>query len=85
MTLAFSFGRRERAAAPAFHISEFLILSSSFLSLGTGFKYFLAKGFGGRVFLDYYRRSETYAFENDDSSTKVVQGPRIQFGLSYRW
>ena len=60
--------------------------SSNFLSLGFGFKYYSKSGFGGRTFIDYYRRSESYNFEETDQTyTKISAGPRVQFGLSYRW
>lgn len=60
--------------------------SSNFLSLGGGIKYYLPNGFGMRAFLDYYRRGESYALEDDEGEyTKVVSGPRFQVGLSYRF
>ena len=60
--------------------------ASQFYSLGLGLKYYLARGFGFRAFLDYYNRKEVYAvdgLETDFSNT--VAGPRMQIGLSYRW
>jgi len=60
--------------------------SSSFFSLGAGIKYYLAKGWGGRLIVDYYRRAEQYTFEDSETDlSKVVSGPRVQIGLSYRW
>lgn len=60
--------------------------SSSFLSLATGIKYYTRNGFGARAVLDFYRRSESYQFdEGEDSFTKVVSGPRLLLGLSYRF
>lgn len=59
--------------------------SSTFFSIGAGIKYYLPNGFGMRAFLDYYRRGETFPIDNGDSYTKVVSGPRIQLGLSYRF
>lgn len=60
--------------------------SSNFFSLGVGAKYYLPNGFGMRAFLDYYRRGESYTLEEEEGEyTKVVSGPRIQLGLSYRF
>lgn len=60
--------------------------SSTFFSIGGGVKYYLANGFGVRAFVDYYRRGETYTLEDDEGEyTKVVTGPRMQLGLSYRF
>jgi hypothetical protein len=64
--------------------------SSSFISLATGIKYYTKSGFGMRAVLDYYRRSESYSFENESTGeteevTKVATGPRLMVGLSYRW
>lgn len=66
---------------------------SSFASFGGGFKYYVQNGFGARIFIDYYRRGETYSVAQDDGSgnienleyTKTLTGPRIQFGMSYRF
>lgn len=67
---------------------------SNFLSLGVGFKYYLRNGFGGRFLLDYYRRAEAYKVTIENESTKeteeveiskTIAGPRMMFGLSYRW
>ena len=59
--------------------------SSNFFSLEIGAKYYTAEGFGGRFVLDYYRRGESYAVEDDGEYTKVVSGPRAMVGLSYRF
>ncbi|MCF8058513.1 MAG: hypothetical protein K9K67_04400 [Bacteriovoracaceae bacterium] len=59
--------------------------SSSFLSLATGIKYYTRQGFGARAMIDFYRRSESYQFDDTDSFTKVVSGPRLLLGLSYRF
>ena len=60
--------------------------SSNFFSIGGGIKYFVKNGWGGKILVDYYQRGEDYAFEgNENSSTKVVAGPRILLGLGYRW
>lgn len=58
--------------------------SSSFFSLGVGAKYVLNNGFGIRAVLDYYSSSETYDFV-DYKVTRTIAGPRINFGLSYRF
>lgn len=66
---------------------------SSFVSFGGGFKYYVQNGFGLRILFDYYRRGETYAVQREDSNgtlqdlefTKTLTGPRIQFGLGYRF
>lgn len=73
--------------------NEELSGEATFVSVGGGFKYYIQNGFGARVFIDYYRRGETYAIQQDDGSgnvenlefTKTLTGPRIQFGLSYRF
>tara|TARA_R110000868_G_scaffold38661_3_gene135084 strand:+ start:3024 stop:4166 length:1143 start_codon:yes stop_codon:yes gene_type:complete len=60
--------------------------SANFFSLGGGIKYYLPNGFGMRAYLDYYRRGESYVIEDEEGEyTKVVSGPRIQLGLSYRF
>jgi len=55
-------------------------------SIGFGYKFFTQKGFGARVLLDYYARSEIY---NEDDQlnkfTKDVRGPRLMLGLGYRF
>ena len=55
-------------------------------SAGFGYKYYTASGFGARVLLDYYLRSE--AFKEDDAGNKfnrTVSGPRFMVGLGYRF
>lgn len=59
--------------------------SSNFLSLATGIKYYTESGFGARAMLDFYRRSESYVFDDETNFTKVVSGPRLLVGLSYRF
>ena len=47
-------------------------------SAGFGYKYYTASGFGARVLLDYYLRSE--AFKEDDAGNKfnrTVSGPLL--------
>lgn len=58
--------------------------SNSFFSVGVGAKYILGNGFGIRGILDYYSSTESYEFETS-TSTRSLAGPRIQFGLSYRF
>jgi hypothetical protein len=66
---------------------------STFASVGFGIKYNIQNGFGGRVLIDYYRRGESYSVtvedtsgnESDQTFEKVVSGPRMQLGLSYRF
>ncbi len=65
---------------------ETLSGKSSFFSIGAGLKYYLARGWGFRMLLDYYRRAEQYSIAEEDSDySKVVSGPRMMVGLSYRW
>ena len=59
--------------------------SALFFSGGAGVKYYSASGWGGRVLLDYYYRGESYEMDGGDVYTTAVTGPRLQFGLSYRW
>lgn len=58
--------------------------SNSFFSAGVGAKYVLPNGFGIRGILDYYSSSETYEYDTS-TDTRTLAGPRIQFGLSYRF
>ena len=60
--------------------------TSSFISAAAGLKYFTRSGFGARIMLDYYQRSETYEIENSDENfVKTVAGPRVLLGLAYRF
>ena len=66
--------------------------TNSFFSLGIGAKYVLSNGFGVRGILDYYSSNEEFEFESTTTGTAVtttqtrtLSGPRIQFGLSYRF
>lgn len=55
-------------------------------SLGFGYKFYTSKGFGARMLLDYYFRTEKY--EEDDNTNqfnKDVGGPRLMIGLGYRF
>lgn len=59
----------------------------SSVGLGLGMKYFLSNGFGLRSALDYFSRTETYSDTSSTagSYTKKLSGPRLSFGLLYRW
>lgn len=56
-----------------------------FVSGAIGSKYVLSNGFGMRVLLDYYSSSETYSYPSDIVVKRTLAGPRIQFGISYRF
>lgn len=58
--------------------------TNSFFSVGVGAKYVLSNGFGIRSVLDYYSSNESYEYETG-TVTRKLAGPRIQFGLSYRF
>lgn len=58
--------------------------SNTFYSAGVGAKYVLSNGFGIRGILDYYSSNESFELE-DSTYTRSLSGPRIQFGLSYRF
>jgi hypothetical protein len=60
----------------------------SFFSVGGGMKYYGTMGLGFKIFLDYYRRVETYKVLKTNLSgsyVKTVTGPRILVGLAYRF
>jgi hypothetical protein len=62
--------------------------TNTFVSFGVGGKYILNNGFGLRVVLDYYRSGESYQFQSngvDTTTEQTLSGPRIQFGMSYRF
>jgi hypothetical protein len=55
-------------------------------SVGFGYKYYTASGFGARILLDYYMRSEKYKSDDADNAyNKKVGGPRLMVGLGYRF
>lgn len=58
---------------------------SMFFSLGIGAKYTLNNGFGARAVLDYYSSKETYSYSDGSETERSLAGPRLQFGLSYRF
>ena len=59
--------------------------TSQFFSLGVGAKYILSNGFGLRAILDYYSASESFDYGDAGKTKRSLAGPRIQFGLSYRF
>ena len=62
--------------------------TDNFFMAGVGAKYILSNGFGARVTLDYYHAGESYTISGtteDTTITRTLAGPRIQFGLSYRF
>lgn len=60
--------------------------STSGFSAGLGYKFFTVQGFGARALLDYYFRTEKYK-EDDllNVHSRVVGGPRLMLGISYRF
>lgn len=58
--------------------------SNTFFSGGVGIKYVLSNGFGMRGIIDYYSSSESFEYDST-TDTRTLSGPRIQFGLSYRF
>ena len=54
-------------------------------SIGAGLKYYLARGWGFRMLLDYYRRAEQYSIAEEDSDYSKVVSARMMVALSYRW
>jgi len=59
--------------------------TSNFFSLGIGAKYILSQDFGARAILDYYSSSESFNYDDGSTSTRSLSGPRVQFGISYRF
>lgn len=55
-------------------------------SIGFGYKFYFPNGFGARVLLNYYSRSETYS-EDDQTNkfNKTVSGPQLHVGLGYKF
>lgn len=60
--------------------------STNGFSIGAGYKFYTSKGFGARMMLDYYMRSEKFK-EDDQQLTfnKKVSGPRLMVALGYRF
>jgi len=60
--------------------------SSSSFNLGFGYKYYLPSGFGARIFLDYYSRTDTFKEDSfTDKFVRLATGPRLMVGLTYRF
>jgi hypothetical protein len=60
--------------------------STSGFSVGFGYKYYLSKGFGARILADYYLRGEKYKEDTLlNTHTRMIGGPRLMLGLSYRF
>jgi hypothetical protein len=68
--------------------TEDITLDASVLtnSFGFGFKYYTSEGFGIRAEMAYQLRGETYATDIQNQSwVKTRVGPKMNFGLSYRF
>ena len=86
ITFSFGVGTTSETSSTATTTQDPLAGSNTFFSVGAGIKFYLSSGFGFRAMIDYYRRAEVYSFDSGDpDNTRVVAGPRIQAGLSYRW
>ena len=60
--------------------------STSGFSIGGGYKFYTFKGFGARMLVDYYMRSEKYKADTvGDIFNKKVAGPRLMLAISYRF
>lgn len=59
--------------------------TNMFISVGLGAKYIFANGFGFRGLLDYYSSTESYDYGNDVITKRTLAGPRMLFGISYRF
>lgn len=59
---------------------------TSGFSGGFGYKYYTNKGFGARVLLDYYMRTEKHKEDvMGNKHNKTVGGPRLMVGIGYRF
>ncbi|MBC7538345.1 MAG: hypothetical protein H7281_05965 [Bacteriovorax sp.] len=58
--------------------------TNTFFSVGVGAKYVLSNGFGVRALFDYYSSNESYTVDAV-TSTRKLSGPRVLFGISYRF
>lgn len=55
-------------------------------AIGGGYKFYARNGFGARVVLDYYMRTESYEEDTlTNQFSRDLAGPRLQVGLSYRF
>lgn len=60
--------------------------ATSGFSIGGGYKFYTFKGFGARMMLDYYMRTEKYEEDSEtDVFNKQVAGPRLMMAISYRF
>jgi hypothetical protein len=61
--------------------------STSGYSIGFGYKFYTMRGFGVRALFDYYTRSEKYKADaiQQNVHNKMVGGPRLMLGISYRF
>lgn len=55
------------------------------LSFGGGLKYYTEEGLGLRGQLDFYTRNENTTTDLGNEVIKKKSGPRIKFGMSYRF
>ncbi|MFZ8933817.1 MAG: hypothetical protein ACO2ZP_07965, partial [Bacteriovoracaceae bacterium] len=55
------------------------------LSFGGGLKYYTMEGLGLRGQLDFYTRNENSTTDLGNEVVKKKSGPRIKFGMSYRF
>ena len=90
LSVAFGFGRAQEAftidTISNTATTQSYDGSSNFFLVGYGLKYFTFSGFGFKAMFEYYRRGESYQIEGESVPfSKVIQGPRMQVGLSYRW
>jgi hypothetical protein len=60
--------------------------SSISYSIGGGFKFYTATGWGARVIFDYYTRGDTLTESLGNTTwTRTASGPRLLVGMGYRW
>jgi hypothetical protein len=58
--------------------------TNSFFNLGIGSKYYVGN-LGARVTLEYNFLSESFSYQDGTSKTRSLNGPRLLFGMSYRF
>lgn len=82
----FSIGKGSSTATETPEVGDAITAegSSSFFSVGAGAKYNFQNGFGIRGVVEYYSSTHEYAFE-DSTTTVEFTGPRVQFGVAYRF
>ncbi|MDD4973509.1 MAG: hypothetical protein PHY93_04120 [Bacteriovorax sp.] len=59
--------------------------SSTLILGGLGLKYVLINGLGMRASLQYYNASESLSYPDDQTVKNTYSGPRIEYGISYRF